>query len=177
MKVKKLAPVMRGLAAFMAVVLALSTTGAGIADSYRSAIDRVLGTTSYVTKTDADSARFVSDYETIEDMIAAAKDISVREGEEGTVVMKNDNNVLPLASGANVALFGLATYVNYPYNPQDHKAGNDDAVTLVDALEAAGLNVNQTLKGYYEKQGKLYIVEGASSVEETTRLTFEALEA
>ena len=151
MKVKKLAPVMRGLAAFMAVVLALSTTGAGIADSYRSAIDGALGTQSYVTKTDADSARFVSDYETIEDMIAAAKDISVREGEEGTVVMKNDNGVLPLAGGANVALFGLAAYVNYPYNPQDHKAGNADAVTLVDALEAAGLNVNQTLKGYYEK--------------------------
>lgn len=35
----------------------------------------------------------------------------------------------------------------------------------------------EPLKGYYEKQGKLYIVEGASSVEETTRLTFEALEA
>jgi hypothetical protein len=35
----------------------------------------------------------------------------------------------------------------------------------------------EPLKGYYEKQGKLYVVEGASSVEETTRLTFEALEA
>ncbi|MEE3492476.1 adenylate kinase [Ruminococcus sp.] len=35
----------------------------------------------------------------------------------------------------------------------------------------------EPLKDYYEKQGKLYVVEGASSVEETTRLTFEALEA
>ncbi|MBQ3331343.1 MAG: adenylate kinase [Ruminococcus sp.] len=35
----------------------------------------------------------------------------------------------------------------------------------------------EPLKGYYEKQGKLYVVEGANSVEETTRLTFEALEA
>ena len=35
----------------------------------------------------------------------------------------------------------------------------------------------EPLKDYYEKQGKLYVVEGASSVEETTKLTFEALEA
>ena len=38
-------------------------------------------------------------------------------------------------------------------------------------------NETEPLKGYYEKQGKLFIVEGASSVEETTKLTFEALEA
>ena len=35
----------------------------------------------------------------------------------------------------------------------------------------------EPLMGYYEKQGKLYVVEGANSVEETPRLTFEALEA
>lgn len=35
----------------------------------------------------------------------------------------------------------------------------------------------EPLKDYYEKQGKLYIVEGANSVDETTKLTFEALEA
>ena len=107
MKVKKLAPVMRGLAALMAVVLVLSTTGVGLANSYRSALDGVLGTQSFVTVTDG-SARFVSDYATIEEMAAAARDIAVREGAEGTVIMKNDNGALPLAQGANVALFGLA---------------------------------------------------------------------
>ena len=35
----------------------------------------------------------------------------------------------------------------------------------------------EPLKGYYEKQGKLYIVEGQNSVEETTELTMKALEA
>lgn len=33
-------------------------------------------------------ARFKTDYATIEDMAAAARDIAIREGEEGTVVMK-----------------------------------------------------------------------------------------
>ena len=35
----------------------------------------------------------------------------------------------------------------------------------------------EPLKYYYKSQGKLAVVEGANSVEETTRLTFEALEA
>ena len=35
----------------------------------------------------------------------------------------------------------------------------------------------EPLKDYYEKQGKLSVVEGMNSVEETTKATFEALEA
>ena len=35
----------------------------------------------------------------------------------------------------------------------------------------------EPLKGYYEKQNKLYTVEGQNSVEETTALTMKALEA
>lgn len=108
MKAKRIAPVMRGLSAVMASVLALSVVGTGIAESYRSALDGFLGTSSYVTLTDEDSARFQSDYATIDEMKAAAKNIAIKEGEEGTVIMKNDNDVLPLASDTTVALFGLA---------------------------------------------------------------------
>lgn len=148
-KSKKLASAMRGLAAVMAVLLVLSIVGSGIVEGYRSALDSVLGTTSYVTVTDEDAARFKSDYATIEDMAAAAKALAVKEGEEGTVVMKNDNGVLPLASGSNVALFGLAAYAPYPYAAGDLKAGNDDAVDLMQALQEAGLNVNETVSKFY----------------------------
>lgn len=141
-KSKKLASAMRGLAAVMAVLLVLSLVGAGIVEAYRGALDGMLGTTSYVTVNDEDAARFKSDYATIEDLAAAARELSIREGEEGTVVMKNDNAVLPLASGANVALFGLAAYAPYPYAAGDLKAGNEDAVDLLQALQEAGLNVN-----------------------------------
>ena len=44
MKAKKLAPVMRGLSAIMASVLALSVVGTGIADGYRARLDQFLGT-------------------------------------------------------------------------------------------------------------------------------------
>lgn len=148
MKEKKLSPVMRGISAAMASVLTLAITGTSVADTYRSNLDDVLGTQSYVTSSDKDSARFKSDYDTIEDMMAAAKDIAIREGEEGTVVMKNDNEVLPLNT-ANVALFGLAAYAPYPYTSGDLKGGNEDAVDLVQALTDAGITVNETLKDLY----------------------------
>lgn len=151
MKAKKIAPAMRGLTAVTASVMALSIVGADIADGYRARLDSFLGTESYVTKTDADSARFVSDYQTFDEMKAAAKDIAVREGEEGTVIMKNDNNVLPLDSGKGVALFGLAAYAPYPYTSGDLKAGNDDAVDLVDALTEAGIEINETVMDFYQK--------------------------
>ena len=150
MKAKRFASAMRGLAAIMASVLVLSIVGTGIADSYRARLDDFLGTQSYVTITDADAARFVSDYATIDEMKAAARDIAIREGEEGTVIMKNDNNVLPLASGQTVALFGLAAYAPYPYTSGDHKAGNADAVDLVQALTDAGVQLNQTVLDFYQ---------------------------
>lgn len=110
---KKISNVMRGVSSVTASVLALSVLGTGIANSYRKNLDEQLGTTSYVTSTDEASARFVKDYSTIEDMAAAAKDIAVREGEEGTVIMKNDNNVFPIAATQKVALFGMAAYAPY----------------------------------------------------------------
>lgn len=144
MKAKKFTPAMRGLAALMTCLMVLSIVGTGVANTYRGALDDTLGTESYVTINDDSAARFKTDYATIEDMAAAARDIAIREGEEGTVVMKNDNGVLPLKANTNVALFGLAAY-----NVYGPKGGNADAASLADALAGAGLNVNETLKDYY----------------------------
>lgn len=144
MKAKKFTPAMRGLAALMTCLMVLSIVGTGVANTYRGALDDTLGTESYVTINDDSAACFKTDYATIEDMAAAARDIAIREGEEGTVVMKNDNGVLPLKANANVALFGLAAY-----NVYGPKGGNADAASLADALAGAGLNVNETLKDYY----------------------------
>ena len=113
MKVKTISAFMRGVAALMAVLLVLSVVGTGIAETYRSQLDGALGTNSWEILTDGEG-RFVSDYDTIEKMAEAAKQIGIRQGQEGTVVMKNDNSALPIASGKTVALFGLAAYAPYP---------------------------------------------------------------
>ena len=161
MKVKKLSAFMRGVAALMAVLLVLSVIGTGIAETYRSQLDSALGTNSWEILTDGDG-KFVSDYATIEEMAAAAKQIGIRQGQEGTVVMKNDNGALPIASGKTVALFGLAAYAPYPYSSGDLKGGNADAVDLIGALNAAGVTINQKLKGFYDSMMNLHDVEVAN---------------
>lgn len=158
MKVKTLSAFMRGIAALMAVLLVVSIVGTGIAETYRSQLDGALGTNSWEILTDGEG-RFVSDYATIEEMAAAAKQIGIRQGQEGTVVMKNDNNVLPIASGKSVALFGLAAYAPYPYASGDLKGGNADAVDLVDALTEAGVTINQKLKSFYDGMMNLHETE------------------
>ena len=148
MKTKKLIPLFRGLTATMASVIVLSSVGYTIADANRSLVDTALGTESYIT--DTSKAKYVNDYATEEELQQATKDFAIREGEEGTVIMKNENTVLPL-KGDNtqtVALFGLAGYGPY-YGPD--KGGNSDSVDLVKALENAGVKLNESVKTMYEK--------------------------
>ena len=159
MKVKRFSAFARGVATLMAVLLVLVTIGADIANAYRTQIDDALGTQSWIISTDGEG-RFVSDYATIEEMAAAAKEIGIRQGEEGTVIMKNDNGVLPLASGKKVALFGLASYAPYPYTSGDLKGGNADAVDLVAALRSAGVTLDETLFNFYTKMMNKHEEEG-----------------
>ena len=149
MKARVMQNVMRGISSVTASVLALSVIGTGIADSYRKNLDDTLHTTSYVTATDTGNTQYVSDYATIEDMADAAKNIAIKEGEEGTVIMKNDNDVFPLSETDTVALFGLAAYAPYPYNAGDLRAGNEDSVDLRQALKDAGLTINETIEDFY----------------------------
>lgn len=108
MKLGKLLPVWRGLSAIMLSLVLLFSIGYSIADTWRDTVDAALGTQSYVTNTK--DAKYKSEYSTGEEMMNAAKAVSVREGEEGTVVLKNENNALPLRAGETIALFGGAAY-------------------------------------------------------------------
>lgn len=53
----------------------------------------------------------------------------------------------------------------------------DDHIDTVKARLDIYHKETEPLKGYYEKQNKLYVVEGRNSVEETIDLTMKALEA
>lgn len=140
---KKLLPLWRGLAAIMLSLVLLFSIGYTIADTWRGQVDAAFGTSSYVT--DTSNMKYKSTYQTGEEMMEAAKAFAVREGEEGTVLMKNENNALPLAEGATVALFGGAAY-----SPYMSAAGNEDAVKLESALTNAGFKIDSTMKGIYD---------------------------
>ncbi len=149
MKIKKTRNSLLGITALLGSVFAISTVGYQIADTNRTAIDNALGTKSYEVLKDEASARFKSKYSSLDEVRKAAKDIAIEQGQEGTVIMKNDNGVLPLTT-KKVALFGGASYMPYCGN-SDLKAGNNDAVDLVKALEDHGVTIDPTLKAIYDE--------------------------
>lgn len=72
--------------------------------------------------------------------------------EEGSVLLKNSNNVLPLSSGAKVSILGAMSY-NYVEGGTGSAGGKDDVNTVMlnDALKGAGLDVNADLWAWLEK--------------------------
>ncbi len=160
MKRKQMVTLSRGITAVASSFLAIATVGYSIADTYRGALDDAFGTQSYVISVDEEDLRYRADYSTVDEMIAAAKAHAVKQGEEGTVLLKNDNAVLPLKSKAKLALFGLSAYAPYPLTSGDFKAGNADAVDLVGAFESAGFELNQAVKNMYVKVMNKHTEEG-----------------
>lgn len=137
----------RGLTGVSLSLVVLASLGYGIANKFRSQVDNALGTQSYVINND--STKYVSKYQSGDELMKAAKELAVREGEEGTVIMKNDNNVLPL--GSKVALFG-----NAAYQPYFSAANNSDKVDLVKALTNAGVTLDPTVKSIYDNLMSVY---------------------
>ena len=147
---KKLLPLWRGLAAVMLSLLIIFALGYGIADTWRSTVDGALGTFSYITVEDEDAVRFKSDYSTAKEMMDAAKAHSIKQGREGFVNMKNDNDALPLKKDKKIALFGAAAWKPFMQSSGDLKAGNSDRVNLDEALVEAGFTLDTTMQTIYD---------------------------
>ena len=113
--------IFRGLAALMTFLLSISVIVGNTLESFSSTIDTALGTQSEMMVTDDKDAvydKFTPPAELLNEdgtgnshaLIQAAIDLNREQAAEGTVLLKN-NGVLPLASGANVTLFGIRSQV------------------------------------------------------------------
>ncbi|MDR1892077.1 MAG: adenylate kinase [Oscillospiraceae bacterium] len=96
-----------------------------------------------------------------------------------------DERIVARISGRRVCKdCGASYHIEYKKTAKDgvcDKCGGEVALRKDDApgTVAERLNVHheqtEPLKAYYEKSGKLYLVEGQEEIDDTTRLTFEAL--
>ena len=111
----------KGLSAVFCFVLALAMVLGGVLEANASAIDTYLGTQSTVTWTEnAENAYklFTPSAEVLnadgtgnsKALIQKAIDLNRKQAAEGVVLLKNENNVLPLASGAKITLFGIGSH-------------------------------------------------------------------
>ena len=105
----------RGLATIMASLLVFAIAAQITTNSWASKVNSMLGTSNYeiVAEEGAEQdngSYFVSDYASLKDMVAAQKDFAASVAAEGTVLLKNGQNALPLDKSAEkVTLWGMHT--------------------------------------------------------------------
>lgn len=165
---------LRGLTSVTAFFLVLSVAGTNIAMANAGTINSYLGIATSKIETPEDGGETIhykSEYgefsdENLEKLLADSYQQCVNEQEEGSVLLKNDNNALPLAENEkNVTLFGKAS-VNPVYKPTSGSApaSGDYLVTYHDAMKNAGFNINETLFKAYESGSAKRVVGSAGNV-------------
>lgn len=101
----------------------------------------------------SDYMRYKSDYANKFEVLPAANALNERICEEGIVLLKNESNILPLASGAKISIFGKNSV-----NPVIGGSGSGASmskvkyVDLYSAIESAGFVYNPELKAFYENE-------------------------
>lgn len=143
--------VFRGMSAiFLSSTVALAGAK-GIVNTWRSSIDTAFGTSS--TQTTSDD-KFKPIYETTDALIAAHKDLGERVSEEGSVLLKNNNQALPL-SNKKVTLFGMGSQYPFLGGVMGSTVTGEDQVNLVNALKNKGFEVNPTMTSIYTNFGEI----------------------
>lgn len=93
-------------------------------------------------------------YNSKEDVLAAAQELVVEIAEEGMTLLKNEGGALPLDESSKVTVFGKNS-VNLVYGGSG-SAGNVSAKTktLYDSLEASKIGYNDVIKAFYEDSAR-----------------------
>ena len=89
----------------------------------------------------------------MDEVAAATKDIIEETMEEGAVLLKNDNDALPLKKNDKVNMYGIASYYTV-VTGQGSGVGDakSNVVKLYDGLTSAGLIVNSEMNEWYKSQ-------------------------
>lgn len=150
----------RGLTTLTASLLTVSVAAGPVVDSYRTDIDKFLGTKSsamVTDSTDEDLYTYKSDYSSTTELLDSIEDLGERMSEEGTILLKNENNALPLSKDETqkLSLLGFSSY--YPVQGGDmgsslsvNKGTDADTVDFVEALNAKGFGINENLQKLYK---------------------------
>lgn len=146
----------RGLVCVCAGMLAFSFGVGSICETWKDTLDLQLGTISSIIVTEENGENrytFTSDFANTTELVSAHIDLSERILEEGTVLLKNETDALPLGSNAKITLLGMRS--QYPqYGGQIGSSPTaSQNVSLVEALQQKGFEVNPTMVEVYETIG------------------------
>jgi beta-glucosidase len=146
----------RGLTSVTAILLTFSILMTQLLISWSGQVNVFLNVTAPVIEADASTMHYKSNYELsdagLQAMLADSDKHDVQTMEEGTVLLKNEQAVLPLSSEErSVTLFGRST-ADPVYSGNSGGPGMDEKrqVSLHSALAEAGFKINDKLFDAYK---------------------------
>lgn len=137
----------------ISVLFGIVIVGSQIALDNAGAITAYLGQTTQKAINDSSQSEVIirnfSEYSSIKELKSKAKDITSRITEEGAVLLKNENDALPLTKGAKINLYSSSS-VNYIYSGGGSSfAKKSEFISLKDGLEQSDFKVNEELWNWY----------------------------
>lgn len=103
------------------------------------------------------NGKFYPDYENISEVYKVSRDLNIKAASEGFVLLKNENNALPLSSAKAVTMFGFRSY-----NPMNGGGGSGSGIVgaygvpytdIVKGVKLGGFEVNPSVQDAYAKNG------------------------
>ena len=139
--------IFKGVAAALGLVLPVAAYMSVLAFDREGDVNLFLGITAGGP---ADVGKYKSAYESKDAYRAAEIDYEIRTIEEGSVLLRNENNALPLTK-TNITLFG-----NAALRPNYHGGSggpSNSGFSLVEALKEDGFSLNQKVLDKIEANG------------------------
>ena len=129
-----------------------------IANQYATTINVALNASTYKIihgENTGDTEYFKKGFASDEEREAYEAELCATVEAEGAALLKNENNALPLASGAKVSLFGHGSVDLMYGGTGSGSVDTSKAPNLKQALEAQGITINQTLWDLYSSDSMM----------------------
>ena len=147
------------IASFFAIMLAVSYIGGDLMLKHEAAINGVLGTNPYERIEDKDNSTVINDYKSDflnndgsfddQKMRENSQEVALQAAVEGTVLLWNNENALPLKDNERVSLFGISQ-ANYAYLGEGSgQMSVSPKENLRSAFQNVGLKFNTDLFMHY----------------------------
>lgn len=156
------------LTSVFAVFLVIAIVATVVANSFASSINGFLGVDTFKVISEGGEGENTNYYPSAwsdEEFDAHQRDVCIRVEAEGAVLLKNDNNALPLAQGAKISAFSHSSVDIIYGGTGSGSVDTSTAPTLKDALESEGLQVNPTLWDFYATGDGSKYVRSATDID------------
>ena len=92
---------------------------------------------------------YSSDYDTREETMEASFELNERIAGEGIVMLKNEDNALPINEGSKISVFGKNSAYFLSGGGGSGAGGGAPVTSLYDALQQEGFEINTKLMNFY----------------------------